>query len=312
MHPAVSVIVVAYNAERTLSRCLDSIVGQSFSDFELIIVDDGSTDGTKAIAEHYSGTDSRIRTICQTNSGVAAARQKGLDSVSGSYSIFVDSDDWIEADMLSLMYSKAVEESSDLVFCDYIEENGLGTFYRKQQPKSNNSGDVLSQMLVDLHGSLCTKLIRTGLYKDSGVRFVEGLNYCEDDCFVIRLLSLGGKVSYVSEGLYHYDKISNAGSISNNFSTRPVNEYRLFIDACAPYLNTPELKKNLNNRIAGIIKKLTYAPKESYGECRSFYRDYKKALIHSGIALPKKLFCILYFNGFRFISGLRESYQSNH
>ncbi len=312
MHPAVSVIVVAYNAESTLARCLDSIVGQSFSDFELIIVDDGSTDGTKAFADSYSSSDSRIETIHQTNSGVAAARQKGLDSVTGSYSIFIDSDDWIEPDMLSIMYSKAVEESSDLVFCDYIEENGLGTYYRKQEPKSKSSRDVLSQMLVDLHGSLCTKLIRTSLYKNSGVRFVEGLNYCEDDCFVIRLLSLGGRVSYVNQGLYHYDKNSNENSISNRWAYRPVPEYALFIESIAPYLDTPELKKNLNNRIAGIIKKLTYAPKDRYKECRTFYRKHKKALILSDIPLSKKMFCILYFNGLRFVSGLRESYQSNH
>ena len=310
MQPAISVIVVVYNAENTLTRCLDSIVNQSLADIELIIVDDGSNDGSRAIIERFSNTDSRIKSVHQKNSGVSIARQKGLDMVNGVYSIFVDSDDWIEPDMLELLYEKAQQDSSGMVFCDYLEENGLGTFYRKQEPRSTDSGIVLNQMLVDLHGSLCTKLIKASLYKESNVRFVEGLNYCEDDCFVIRLLSLGCTVSYVDKALYHYDKNSNANSLSNTRTSRPAEEYQLFIDSCSPYLTTPQLRNNLDERIAAIIKRLTYSTEEQYPASRRFYKKYKRQLLNSRMPFPKKAMCVLYFNGFHFIARIRESYHN--
>ena len=312
MQPFVSVIVIAYNAVGTLSRCIDSILRQSLSDIELVVIDDGSTDGTGELLDRYRDTDSRIRVFHQRNAGVAAARQKGLDSVSGSYSIFVDSDDWIEPDMLETLYGKAMEESADMVFCDYVEENGLGTFYRKQEPLSADSKVVLEQMLADLHGSLCTKLIKVPFYKDSGIRFVEGLNYCEDECLVLRLLSLGCRVAYVNKAFYHYDKLANANSVSNLWSYRPVEEYELFLRHCEPCMDTPRLRKNIDERIAAIIMKLTYAPQDKYEACREFYRRHKEALNRSGMSASKKLFCILYFNGFRFIAGWRGILQGRH
>ena len=311
MQPLVSVIVIAFNAEGTIARCIDSILAQSFHNFELVVIDDGSTDGTYGIVSKYLADDKRIKAVRQDNSGVAAARQKGLESAQGLYSIFVDSDDWIEPDMLESMYSRAIEDSADMVLCDYVEENGLGTFYRKQEPKSTSSAAVLEQMMVDLHGSLCTKLIKASLYKESGISFIPGLNYCEDECVVIRLLGYGCRVSYINKAFYHYDKLANAGSVSNLWAYRPVNEYELFISSCEPVFNTPELKRNLDERVAAIIKKLTYSPKEKYKECRGFYHRHRQSLLNSDMSLPKKLFCILYFNGFRFIARLRDSFQIN-
>ncbi len=306
----ISVIVIVYNAAGLLPRCLDSILGQRFRDFELVVVDDGSTDGTAAILDGYAQKDARIRPYHQSNQGTARARQQGLDMACGRYSIFVDADDWIEPDMLEQMYGKACAEDADIVFCDFVEENGRGTFYRKEQPAGPDSADVMKQMLTTLHGSLCNKLISKDLYTRSGARFLEGLNYCEDELLVIRLLHAGCRVAYVGKGFYHYDKTANTASISNRWAGRPVNEYELFLQNCAPYFDTPALRENLNERTAQIIKKLTYAPKESYKAARAFYKKHRKALLHSRLSLPRKLFCILYFNGFRFISPMRDSYQS--
>lgn len=299
--PLISIIVVAYNAEETLARCLDSIVGQSLRDFELIIVNDGSTDSTQAIIDHYKETDDRILSEYQANSGVGVARQKGLDLASGLYTIFVDADDWIEKDMMELLYDKASQESSDIVICDFDEENELGTFYRKQYPKSENSKVVLEQMLAGFHGSLCNKLINRSLYIKSGTHFVKGLNFCEDECVVISLLSFGCKVSYVNRALYHYDKTANSESFTNLWHTRPAEEYELFIQSCAPYLDTPQLKRNLDNRIAGIIKKLIYAPSDNYPESKAFYLRHKASLWNSKMSLSRKVYCWLFYNGFRWI-----------
>lgn len=304
MTSLISVIVVAYNAEMTLPRCLTSIIGQSLKELEIIVVDDGSTDDTAAVLDSFANKDPRVKVIHQKNAGVGKARQVGIDAASGQYSVYVDADDWIEPDMLETMYGKAFEDHADMVFCDYVEDNGLGTFYRKQMPRSYDSKQVMQQLFTELHGSLCNKLIRRELY--SGLCFLEGLNYCEDEYIVIRMLSKGCKVSYVNKGFYHYDKTANNNSISNLWSSRPVGEYRLYIDGIKEFFNTPELKKFLDDKIAGIIKKLTYAPKEYYQECRDFYRQYRTCLWRSRLPFPKKLFCALYFNGFSALGIIRS------
>lgn len=309
--PLVSVIVVAYNAEDTIARCLDSIVNQSLHDIQLVIVNDGSSDDTQAVIDHYKAEDDRIVSVIQPNSGVSIARQRGLDLASGLFSIFVDSDDWIEIEMLKTLYCKALQESSDIVVCDYIEERASGPVYYKQKPKSDDSRVVLTQMFTELHGSLCNKLIRLSLYRNNRIRFIEGLNYREDECILIGVLSTGCKVSYVNIGLYHYDK-KNAGSISSLWHIRPVAEYKLFISTCTPFFNTPELQKVLNERIANIVKTLTYAPKSYYPESRAFYRSNKSVFLNSNLPLRKKLFCVLYYNGFPVVASFRKLFQHHN
>ena len=302
MQPLVSVIVCAYNAVETISRCLDSIMGQSLEAFELIIIDDGSIDGTGSVIDNYAESDGRITVIHQPNQGIAKSRQTGLDNVTGKYTLFVDADDWIEPDMFKVLTEKAEDSSSDIVFCDFYEENEQGCFYRKQEPACEKASEVLPQMLVQLYGVLWNKLIRSDLYIHSGARFIEGLNFCEDECIIIHLLSVGCKVNYVGQALYHYDKKSNPASFTNQWDRRPVEEYELFIRSCAPYLDTPPLKRNLDERIAGIIKKLTYAPRDCYSATRAFYSRYRASLWRSGMSLPRKLYCVLYYNGLRCIN----------
>lgn len=305
-HPQVSIIVAAWNAEAYLSRSLDSIVKQTFRDWEVILVDDGSDDQTGAIADKYSADDNRIKVIHQPHGGLAKARQTGLDSAVGVFSIFADADDWLEDDMLELMYDEACRTSSDIVFCDYIEENNLGTFYRKQEPAGYSSKDVLPQMLGQMHGSLCTKLIKKTLYDECGVRFVGGLSYCDDECVVIPILAHNVRVSYVGKGLYHYDKMINPSSDSNVWKKRTAAEYQLYLDRIEPYFNEPELKKVYQNKVAELVKRLTYAPQEHYADNQVFFQRHKDALMESNLPFVKKMFCYFFFNGFQFLAKLRN------
>ena len=273
----ISVIVITYNARHTILRCLDSILTQSFRDFELIVVDDGSTDGSDGIMDRYAESDNRIRIVHQENGGIAKARQTGLDSAEGVFTLFVDSDDWIESDMLESMYDNALQESSDMVFCDFMEEADSGSFYRKQEPVSHDSIEVLAQLYVNLHGSLWNKLIRNDLYRKNRVRFIPGLNYREDECILIRLLRSGCRISYVNKALYHYDRTMNTNSATSH-RFRPIEEYELYIKSCAPYFNTPELQTIFNYRISYFIDRLTFAPSDKYNECRAFYQRHKALL----------------------------------
>lgn len=308
MQPLVSVIVCLYNAKGTLSRCLDSVLAQSLKDIEIIIVDDGSTDGSELLTETYAASDSRISVIHQPNRGIAAARQCGIDKASGKYTIHVDADDWAEPGMLEELTACALSTGADMVFCDYIEENEAGVFYRRQQPCSDDSRKVLQQMLVGLHGSLWNKLILRDLYSQSGTRFVKGLNFCEDESVIIRLLSYGCKVGYVERAFYHYDKNSNAASYTNRWNSRTAEEYELFIQSCEPCLGDPRCRRNLDNRIAGIIKKLTYAPEGRYASCKAFYLRHRASLRRSSLSLSRKIYCWLYYNGF---PGVRKFGKAN-
>lgn len=113
-----SIIIPVYNVEQYLKQCLDSVANQKFTDFEVILVNDGSTDNSPYICEKYVERDKRFRLIHQKNAGLAAARQAGLDVAQGKYITFVDSDDWLEPDMYQKMYGVAIESDADIVFCN--------------------------------------------------------------------------------------------------------------------------------------------------------------------------------------------------
>ena len=110
--PAISVIVPAYNAEKTLNKCLDSILGQTLVDIEIIVVNDGSTDSTQTIVEGYMSSDNRIKLINQENKGLGAARNVGLDNATGKYISFIDSDDWISKNFLYSLYTYAITNTN--------------------------------------------------------------------------------------------------------------------------------------------------------------------------------------------------------
>ena len=119
MKPTVSIIVPVYNAEKFLNRCVDSILGQEYRDFELILVDDGSRDMSGSICDAYAKTDERVVVIHKENSGVSDTRNQGIERAKGTYLQFVDSDDWLTPDATKLMVRAAEEHGCDMVISDF-------------------------------------------------------------------------------------------------------------------------------------------------------------------------------------------------
>ena len=117
----VSIIVPIYKAEKYIRQCLDSILAQTYTKWEAILVNDGSPDNSGKICNEYANKDNRFRVIHQQNGGVSVARQTGLDNVTGNYIIHCDPDDWIDPNMLEDLISKAKEENADMVICDFLE-----------------------------------------------------------------------------------------------------------------------------------------------------------------------------------------------
>ena len=238
--PDISVIVPVYKAEKYLHRCVDSILAQTFTNFELILVDDGSPDSSGALCDEYAQKDSRVKVIHKENGGVASARQCGMDNATGIYTIHADPDDWVETTMLEELYNKAIAENADMVICDFYVSESCGNTYKKQTLSGNDSQNVLDDLLYHrIHGSLWNKLIKRSCYTNNNIRFVEGLNYCEDYLVCVKCLMHNIKVTYLNKAFYYYDQIVNDDSITRRFTTKTIEQIKLFIT---------NLEKILNNR----------------------------------------------------------------
>ena len=213
INPKISVIVPVYKAEHYLARCVDTLLAQTFDDFEAILVDDGSPDNSGAICDEYALKDKRVRVIHQPNAGVSMARQKGLDNARGEYVIHADPDDWVEPDMLKELYAKAKEEDADMVICDFYAHYGEKVVYERQQPSSLDHNTVLCDMFKHLFGSCCNKLVRRVCFLKFDIHFSEGVSFCEDLLINSTLLRHNIKVAYLPNAFYHYDCCINSNSL---------------------------------------------------------------------------------------------------
>lgn len=247
--PKVSIIVPVYKAEAYLHRCVDSILAQTFTDFELLLIDDGSPDRSGEICDEYAQKDSRIRVIHKENGGVSSARQRGLDEAVGEYTIHADPDDWVEPNMLEELYKKAKQDDADIVICDYFNNIGTKQTICRQCPSSLEPKQVLIELFQQLHGSCCNKLARRVCYKQYGIEFPRGINYCEDLFTWVQFLSHKEvKVAYLNKAFYHY--FDNPESITRRYQRSQYETRCKFVELLEKVLPT-ELRST-------ILKKVTF------------------------------------------------------
>ena len=226
MVPSVSILIAVYQAEKYLNICLNSILSQTFSDFEVILVDDGSKDLSRDICDEYAKKDSRVNVIRKQNGGVASARQCGIDNAQGEYIIYVDPDDWVESDMLEVMYHEAKSKDADMVFVDYYWENQTEVRYMNEKPKDLNHFTLLEAILnQSITGATWTKLIRRSLFKKYKVTFPP-INMTEDTHAMSQLLLNDIKLVYIPKAFYHYVTYINPNSLLKN-----VKEYKERLEA---------------------------------------------------------------------------------
>lgn len=228
--PAISIIIPIFKAEIYLMRCINSILSQTFTDWELLLIDDGSPDNSGAICDEIQSQNAHlnIKVYHQPNSGVASAREKAMQNAKGIYSIHIDPDDWIEPCTLEKLYQKAIETNADIVVYDFILEYGSRTEVLNQEVESNEK--FLRQLLSqEKHGSLCNKLIRTDLYKQYDLHFPKEMICWEDLYICCNILMLHPcKIEYIPEALYHYDFFSNPNSMVRKASNRTLEGMKLF------------------------------------------------------------------------------------
>lgn len=216
LSPKISIIIPIYNAEHSLPKMLNSILKQTFCDFEVLLINDGSTDSSGTICNNYTSEDKRFKVIHKKNAGVSAARQTGLENAQGEYIIHADADDWIEPTMLEELYNKAIKENADVVICDFYTNNGNIEKYVKQQPNGLDHISILHGLFQQLHGSCWNKLVSRICYNKYSIKFTAGINHCEDLLTWIQLYQYPIKTAYLPKAFYHY--VMNDNSITHNFT----------------------------------------------------------------------------------------------
>lgn len=250
--PEISIIIPIYKAEKYLKRCIESILKQTFADWELILIDDGSPDNSGILCDEYANKDLRIRVFHKTNGGVASAREMGMQHAKGNYSIHVDPDDWIEPNMLEILYQKAITQKADIVICDFMLEYGTHSEVNNQSPKSLKASLCLRQFInMELHGSLCNKLIRTLFYKKYDLHFPKNMNCWEDLYICCCIMMHNPQITYVPLALYHYDFCTNDNSLVRKTNLQGLQAQITCIQLLQKQIQ-PDLIKELNE-MKGLV-----------------------------------------------------------
>ncbi len=245
----VSIIVPVYNVENYISDCIESIIKQSYSNIEIIIIDDGSTDNSLAICNEYASKDNRIKLISKMNEGVAIARNTGLKKANGDWIMFVDSDDWIEIDAVKILLTQVDSDNIDMVMANYCFN-----YSTHERDMSQFSGDerkiTVENYIPSIYGSCIInslffstvfpkelqfgtllhypvlKLYKNKIIKDNKVMFPIKLKQNEDKIFNVNYLRHTNIIKYIPKSIYHYR--IREGMASHGV---PENLYKQFLEA---------------------------------------------------------------------------------
>lgn len=267
----VSIVIPIYNREKFLNKCINSVISQTYKNIELILVNDGSTDGSLNICKEYKKQDSRIIIIDSANGGVSAARNKGISVATGKYLMFVDSDDYIEMNMVDAMVKKQKETEAELVICDLYFEN-----INKYVSKKNKSyeEDMIGRDIAmisilsikkNFYGFLWNKLFLTNLVKENNLKLENKIHFREDLLFCTSYVLYINSVAYIKEKYYHYVIHENAATTNLNEDEK--NKLKNKLNSVeANYKIYLETQKYENIRLSKLARNLFYV---NFGELLS-------------------------------------------
>lgn len=251
-----SIIIPVFNTEQYLSKCLDSILAQSYTDFELLLIDDGSTDCSGKICDEYAAKDSRITVFHVANGGVSRARNIGIDLANGEWVCFVDSDDWVEIDYLQTFAS--ISKKMDITFFPFKEVCRDGNeVLRKCEKIRTNERTVIEDSLCSLKygffgnvfGWTFNKFFRMSLLKEYNIRFVEGLSHLEDEMFTMDYCRYISSLEILEKPLYYYRR-SNTGLTAKSMQKNECMLLAVHLQENLSYYSNDKLLENDKRRIA--------------------------------------------------------------
>lgn len=262
MKPVISVIMPVYNVEKYLRKAIESVLAQDYTDYELILIDDGSTDGSSLICDEYSHIGN-ISVYHIENNGVANARNNGLEKAKGKYVAFFDSDDWVESNMLSKMVEAAEKENSDIVICgfhmEYFENGRQLDYIVNTDTKTYTQNEFKDKFYENLKKNLLStpwnKLYLKSIITENDITFRDIL--CEDIYFNLELFANIKKISFISSAPYHW------------FRSRPGSE--------TDRIYSPELlwktKKEVHSGIMELCKKWDIYTEKHLKDINCYYTD---------------------------------------
>ena len=231
--PLVSIIVPVYNVERYLNRCIKSIITQEYKELEIILVDDGSLDGCPLLCDKWAEQDKRIRVVHQANSGLSAARNTGLEMMSGEYIAFVDSDDYLDSRYVDSMLSAIISGKANMAICSICIEDNKSRISVDNHRIADEVAFVNSKYcLKRMHGNSSTDYVAAWNKLYSGklwdtIRFPIGRLH-EDESTIYKVIDNCDKVALVPQQLYHY--VQNLGSIMHtDYSVRNLDRIEAWI-----------------------------------------------------------------------------------
>ncbi len=268
----VSIIIPVYNVEKYLPKCLESVIGQTYADLEIICIDDGTPDRSAAVILSYAEKDGRIRLISQKNQGLSGARNTGVNAATGKYIVFLDGDDWIDPETIETAVNKAKENSSDVVMWSYIREFPNKSTEKKlfnldsDKVFDENGCHKLHRRMAGLYGeetadpsnadSLVTawgKLYKSDIIKENGLEFVDTkLIGTEDALFNLEYFGYVHRAAFINQPFNHYRK-DNDISLTRSYKSKLFSQWNGLYDRMENYLKRTKLPDEfsvaLNNRI---------------------------------------------------------------
>lgn len=318
MLPKISVIIPVYNVEKYLNRCIESILSQSLQDFEIILINDGSTDSSPEICNNYAKKDNRIKVIHKKNSRVAAARNDGMKVAKGEYISFVDSDDWIESNMYKIMYEKAKELEVDIIMCDYMKrgKNTIytvsqpinGGFYNKERIEEELYPNLIMFEKIEFPATIsnCTCLFKNDFIKRNNLYYDERIHYCEDSIFGSIAMYNANKFYYLKDN-YLYNYFYNSNSTTTTYNKNKWDAYLLINNELEKYFKNKDydfsrqIKINMLYFTLNMLSEIGRA-NYSFNEKRKFcsnimnnkkvkniFKDFNMPRVNKGLTLVSNL-----------------------
>ena len=294
MKGKVSIIVPVYNTEKYIRKCIESILRQTYRKFELIIIDDGSTDSSLSIINEF--LDERIKIISKKNEGVSATRNLGLDVASGEYILFIDSDDWIEQDMLEVLINNTVKTGADISCCqsNYKSRQELGKL--EVWTKEKTIREFLIHKIIG--GTLVNKLINHKVIND--IRFNKNIRYGEDALFLWDVLNNIQVFCITNRVLYH-QTLHDDSSTGGGFRPIRMESHQVWTNICKGAQYNEQYYKYAKAQLANMAFFSWYSMKLSRydnsvytKECIKIITDNLKYLLFTGFISSKVKICSLF------------------
>lgn len=293
----ITVITPVYNTVSFLDKCISSILSQSYVGFELLLINDGSTDDSGRICDRYSQLDSRVKVIHIPHSGVSAARNIGLDQAKGEWITFVDSDDWVHEDFLKKRYELAIAEDADVAYCDVelvYDDHSEYCSVPEVDPKEETQ---VNRWIISRTTYSPIFFVKKALFDRYNIRYLSNVRLCEDFNLMLKVIMCATKIVHVKESLYYYNRCNLNSMMHNHLQYRDDLQtvYSDLIETFKQYGKYDLYREKmswiiLDYKLASIVN-----GEHSFYELKDFYpesHDYIWSNVN--ISIQSKLFLTLY------------------